>query len=221
MSKLNRDVLYMILEELIFYEKHYELSFGTGKTLYSCILVNKFWCETAVPILWGNPWNFVVKIKEELLFNVLISFLPKESRDFLERQGIYLFPTSHEHPLFDYISYCKCINFYSIKNCICKGLQSRFNNGYQLHAMEQEIYKMLVKRCSVIKTLNMMNVKHQIFHFTRVNPFLGGVTSLYCNISTNPTFFYIISQTCRSLQTIHIEGNPSDYDNLGLARLIE
>jgi hypothetical protein len=29
----------------------------THKNLYSCVLVNKLFCENAIPILWRNPWN--------------------------------------------------------------------------------------------------------------------------------------------------------------------
>ncbi|PKC58148.1 hypothetical protein RhiirA1_471414 [Rhizophagus irregularis] len=59
MFKLNRDILYLVFEELQ----------NDNKTLYSCLLVNKTWCEIIVPILWKNPWKCQ---KEELLLNVII-----------------------------------------------------------------------------------------------------------------------------------------------------
>ena len=45
MSKLNRDVLYLIFKE--FHE-------DDKKTLHSCFLVNKNWCEMIIPILWNK-----------------------------------------------------------------------------------------------------------------------------------------------------------------------
>ncbi|PKK66628.1 hypothetical protein RhiirC2_784537 [Rhizophagus irregularis] len=48
MSKLNRDILYLVFEEFQ----------DDIKALYSSLSVNKTWCEIIVLILWKNPWNF-------------------------------------------------------------------------------------------------------------------------------------------------------------------
>jgi hypothetical protein len=48
MSKLNRDVLYLILKEL-----------HNDKKLHYCFLANKIWCEIIIPFLWRNPWNYL------------------------------------------------------------------------------------------------------------------------------------------------------------------
>ncbi|GES90215.1 hypothetical protein GLOIN_2v1884233 [Rhizophagus clarus] len=45
MSKLNIDIILSILEELQ----------NDKKSLYTCLLVNKAWCEMTVPILWKEP----------------------------------------------------------------------------------------------------------------------------------------------------------------------
>src|ERR1700722_14335434 len=99
--KLNNDVLYLIFEELQ----------GDEMSLYSCLLVNKTWCETAVPILWRNPWK---RLKERRLFkertsdkvgvllNVIISYLSDESKSKLREH--YFLRNSCPKPLFDYIS---------------------------------------------------------------------------------------------------------------------
>ena len=72
MSKLNRDILY-----LIFVDLQYDRN-----TLYYCLLVNRTWCETIVPILWKNPWKYLLKVESKrLLFNLIISHLPDESRN--------------------------------------------------------------------------------------------------------------------------------------------
>ena len=61
MSKLNRDILYLIFEELQ----------DDKMTFFSCILVNKTWCEITIPILWRNPWESLKNKK--LLLNVITS----------------------------------------------------------------------------------------------------------------------------------------------------
>ncbi|GBC11706.2 hypothetical protein GLOIN_2v1800990 [Rhizophagus irregularis DAOM 181602=DAOM 197198] len=53
MSKLSQDCLIIIFEEL-----EYDV-----KSLYSCLLINKLWCETVVPVLWKNPWNYLKTLK--------------------------------------------------------------------------------------------------------------------------------------------------------------
>ena len=101
--KLNEDVLYLIFKELQ----------DDEKSLYSCLLVNKTWCETAVPILWRNPWKCLEgwrgQKKEEALLNVIISYLSDESKNKLRMTN------SYRKPLFDYISFCKHLNLKMIR----------------------------------------------------------------------------------------------------------
>ncbi|PKK60170.1 hypothetical protein RhiirC2_793724 [Rhizophagus irregularis] len=65
MSNLNNDILYLIFEELQ----------DDDNTLYSCLLVNKTWCETTVPILWKDPWKRLKNGKERSLLNNHIKIL--------------------------------------------------------------------------------------------------------------------------------------------------
>src|SRR5436190_1865913 len=48
MSKLNKDILFLIFEELQ----------DDSKSLFSCLMVNRLWCETVIPVLWRNHWNY-------------------------------------------------------------------------------------------------------------------------------------------------------------------
>lgn len=220
---LNKDVLSLILEEIVFDKNRFISNLTTieKKSLYSCLFVNRLWCEVAVPILWKNPWKFIVNSR--LLLNVIILFLSKESQEFLKSQGIYIFSTKYKKPLFDYINYCKYINFHKIENFINNGLSFGFNEEYQIHAMEQEIYKLLISKCSKIKFLDIMNIgsilKHQIYHFNGAKNSLGDLTSLCCDSIINSAFFYGLSHVCKLIQKISIKRCPDD--NSGLARLIE
>ena len=55
MSKLYRDVLYLIFQETC------------ALPLY--LTVNKTWCEIIIPIIWKNPWEYLKKGKEGLRNN--------------------------------------------------------------------------------------------------------------------------------------------------------
>ena len=66
---INEDVLFLIT--II---KEFQ---NDRKSLHSCLLVDKTWCETTIPILWKNPWKIcpIDSVKSKLLFNVIILHL--------------------------------------------------------------------------------------------------------------------------------------------------
>ncbi|RIA95078.1 hypothetical protein C1645_817197 [Glomus cerebriforme] len=87
---------------------NYELH--DNKSFYSCLLVDKTWCEIIIPILWKNPWKLLKEEKEKSLLNVIISHLSDKSRNNLS-QDIDFLTNSYQRPLFNYISFCKHLNF--------------------------------------------------------------------------------------------------------------
>src|SRR5215213_1886804 len=101
MSKLNKDILFLIFEELQ----------DDSKSLFSCLMVNRIWCETVIPILWRNPWRYCINYhNKSCLFTIFISCLPNDIKEFLTSVGIQLPSISYQPLLFDYFSFCKCIN---------------------------------------------------------------------------------------------------------------
>src|SRR3954470_8284947 len=80
MSKLSIDILSIIFEEL---EKE-------NSTLYSCIFVNREWCQITIPFLWKNPWKRIDDYqnnganKYKILFKCFLMMMPKESKEFLK-----------------------------------------------------------------------------------------------------------------------------------------
>src|SRR5947207_12518197 len=93
MNKFNIDCLLFIFNQV------------NKKTLYSCLLVDKEWCNIVVPILWKKVLMYYESVK---LFNTILSCLPFPSKQLLSNNGIKL---SSEillrSPLFDYISFCE------------------------------------------------------------------------------------------------------------------
>src|SRR6266542_2256559 len=80
MSKLNKDILFLLFEELQ----------NDLKSLFSCLLVNRIWCETVIPILWRDPWCYNINYSNKsYLFTIIISsYLFDDTKEFLTRQGI-------------------------------------------------------------------------------------------------------------------------------------
>src|SRR5436190_8299505 len=100
MSKFNKDVLFLILVELQ----------NDRKSLYSCLFVNRTWCETLVPILWKDPLKLCPSDNKKILFDVILLHLPEESRDILKNQEIDLFTELRHRLLFNYISFWRYLN---------------------------------------------------------------------------------------------------------------
>ncbi|RIA89660.1 hypothetical protein C1645_824545 [Glomus cerebriforme] len=107
MSKLNGDILYLIFKELR----------DSKQTLHSYLFVNKTWCEIIVPIFWNNPWENLNYEKMNSLFYVIISHLSDESRNNLN-QKIKFLKDTYQKPLFNYITFCKHLNFEAIERII-------------------------------------------------------------------------------------------------------
>src|SRR6266498_63563 len=120
MSQLNRDILFLLFEELQ----------DDSKSLFSCLLVNRLWCETVVPILWRDPWRFKDSVnyqKKSSLYYIITFSLSNDIKEFLTSQGTQLFPISHQSLLFDYLSFCRSINTDAIKNIISIGSSSTYS----------------------------------------------------------------------------------------------
>src|SRR5947199_5620144 len=101
MSKLNKDVLSLIFAELQ----------DDSKSLFSCLMVNRIWCETVIPVLWRNPWRYsIIYHNKSYLFTIFISCLPNIIKESLTSKGVQLPPISYQSLSFDYLTFCRSIN---------------------------------------------------------------------------------------------------------------
>ncbi|GBB85215.1 hypothetical protein RclHR1_11780007 [Rhizophagus clarus] len=128
MSKLNGDVLYLIIREL----QNDEIALRT------CLLVNKTWSEIVIPILWKNPWKYLKDGNESLLLKVIISHLSEKSKKNLSTRFKYLL-NSYERPLFDYISFCKYLNIQEIERII-----NTVDKKSRIKIIKDEIYDLFI-----------------------------------------------------------------------------
>src|SRR3954468_20886515 len=102
MPQLNRDVFCLIIDKL----------HNDKKTLSTCLLVNRTFCKITVPIFWEDPWKFLRLQKEnkKIILNVIISHLSDESKNYLSKHNLLI--NSYQKPLFNYISFCRHLNFH-------------------------------------------------------------------------------------------------------------
>jgi hypothetical protein len=207
MYKLNKDILFLIFEELI----------DDSKSLFSCLLVNRLWCETVIPILWSNPWCYGINYgNKNYLFTIITSYLSDDIKEFLTRQGIQLPSISSKSLLFDYLSFCRSINASTINTIISIGASLAYNQ----FLLQQEFYSLFMKKFPELKYLDMRSINHQLFYFPEANTRLESLCELKCSTFIDSTYFYGLARICQCIQRLVIF-NVNPKVNHGIAKLIE
>ncbi|GES83965.1 hypothetical protein GLOIN_2v1764020 [Rhizophagus clarus] len=208
MSKFNRDILFLIFEVLR----------NDSKSLFSCLMVNRFWCETVIPILWRNPWCYDINYKnKDYLFIIIISYLYNDINEFLTRQEIQLpLLVSSQSLMFDYLSFCRSINIQTISTIISIGSPL----DYIQFNLQQEFYSLFIKKCPEFKYLDMRSIKPQIFHFPEAKACLESLCELKCDTFIDSSYFYGLARLCQYIQRLVIFNRNTNV-NHGIAKLIE
>jgi hypothetical protein len=205
MNKVNKEILSLIFNELKY----------DSKSLFSCLIVSKLWCETVIPILWRNPWNYDIDYhKKSSLYDIIISYIPDSFKKYLTSSQEIKF--SHQQLSFDYLSYCNSVNANTIYNIISIGTSLDYNK----FILQEEFYNLIIRKCSEFKYLDMVSIKHQIFYFPEARARLEVLCELRCDSSTEPPYFYGLARICRNIQrliVINVDMDP----NHGIVKLIE
>jgi hypothetical protein len=205
MSNLNRDILYLIFEQLK----------DDKNTLCSCLLVNKTWCEIIIPILWKNPWKSLKKENERLLLSVMISHLSDVLKKKIGKHKILT--NSYQKPLFNYISYCRHLNLDEIQRIINENICNKDKNLM----VRNEIFSLLIDEN--------MNFTHLYIHqkFDEMNNLIRGVESCFsgieflsCSTDMDDTILSKLIETCKSIKKLElIIGRENN--NYEIIKLIE
>ncbi|EXX53765.1 uncharacterized protein OCT59_012730 [Rhizophagus irregularis] len=208
MSKLNKDILFLIFEEFQY----------DSKSLFSCLMVNRFWCETVIPILWRNPWCYDIKYYDkDYLFIIIASYLSDDIKEFLKRLGIQKPLVSRKSLLFDYLSFCRNVDINVLSSIISTGSSS---TNHQLF-LQQEFCVVFMKNCQELKYFDMRSLKHQIFHFPEAKLCFESLYELKCDTSIDVSYFYGLARICQHIQKLMIINITNEESNLGIVKLIE
>jgi hypothetical protein len=175
------------------------------ETLRSCLLVNRFWGEVSVRILWRSVRNY----------KTVISFLSKESREILHKNGINISTIPNKIPIYNYITYIKGLSIYTIDDII-KNILKNYQSvtpqslNYMKFIILQELYKLFMKRISSLKKLGFYSYRIiDIPNITFISypgaiNCLKDLTELSCRSDIYPEFFYQLSQLCQHIQYLDI-----------------
>jgi hypothetical protein len=170
-------------------------------TLYSCLLVNRFWCKIAVIILWRNILDFKrpSKVASSIL-STLIACLPNESKELIHKNKIFISTPTLNSPLFNYPEFCKVLSI----NKIIIVTENVLKNRDDL--VVNEIIKMFTNQISSLKkfTYYYNYYCHHNISFSYYVPGARDLSELCCSSNLPSKFFYQLSQMCHNLQSISI-----------------
>ncbi|CAG8645204.1 uncharacterized protein OCT59_016053 [Rhizophagus irregularis] len=208
MSKLNKDILYLIFEELQ----------DDTKTLYSSLSVNKTWCELIVPILWRNPWKFLTNRSEILLINVIISHLSDESKNNLFIQDNDLFKVLFQKLLFNYISFCRHLNLSSI-SWIIYFIELNYSKS-NISVIKSEILNLFINENTRFTHLYIpQRFDYQIHLIPGAKHCFSEIVFLSCNTNrVSGNVLIGLAEICQSIKELElsIESRNNNYEIIKL-----
>ncbi|CAG8718923.1 17044_t:CDS:2, partial [Acaulospora morrowiae] len=119
-------------------------------TLYSFLLVSRYWCKHVAPILWKRPFSLLGR-PSALLIRTYIMCLSQESKHLLSSHKIDLnFANKCGVPYFDYATFLRVLDYrglcYSIFQWLSLHQDYRFDKLVFLFA--RELCKLFMSRCS-------------------------------------------------------------------------
>src|SRR2546423_13951440 len=208
MLSINEDVLFLIIKELR----------NDRKSLHSCLLVDRTWCEITIPLLWKNPWIFcpIDSAKSILLFNVILLHLSEESRESLKKQKIDLFTETHQRPLFNYISFWRYLNLHHLEKMV-KRLErvTTEEKEPKISIIRNEIMRLFINRNTKFTHLYLNSVLYfQIHHIPGAEHCFSELKFLQCDIgdeSKNDLERLVkISKSVKPLELIKITSMTPD-----------
>jgi hypothetical protein len=211
MVYLNKDVLSSIFEELR----------DDNVILYSCLLVDRTWCETAVPILWKNPMRAKNLSKKAVyaLFNVIFSYLSKELRDSLKNQEINkLFTKTYQHLSFNYINFWRYLEFNLIDNIIEREVRRPFN----VYIIRSEILNLFIKNTKFTHFFIYINCGCQLHKIPGAEHCFSELKSFHCIYDNDQqSILEGLASICKSIRRLVFEITCESIDNSGIIKLIE
>ncbi|GBC05417.1 hypothetical protein RclHR1_06210002 [Rhizophagus clarus] len=220
MSKFNKDVLFLIFEELN-YDKN---------SLYSCLLVNRTWCETMVPILWRNPSQHLTTIDsannlKDKILNVILSHLSKESRENLKNQGIDIFTEEYRRPLFNYINFWKYLDFIFLEKVILSKNIKNFEES-KISILRKEILKLFVdknRNTKFIQLITTDNPDYQLFNISGAEHYFSELEtlSIHSYFGNCRNFLKGLTKVCKSIKNFRFNDVYYFINNSGLSEFIQ
>ncbi|CAJ0864855.1 15328_t:CDS:2 [Entrophospora sp. SA101] len=199
---------------------------GDVTTLYSCILVNRLWCENAVRLLWRDPFR---KINESIttsndkvaLIETYVRCLDLEDKRKLCLKNNYLFDIllkkqGHDvqqkqqpPPTFNYIEFLRHLSIDGLYNSVCSWIYYKRSIIRQLSFTEKDIISLccLLHKKFMFDALSIdlnLNSNHWPSYFGRVNKLVQLKELIIFAPMPNWSIFSNLSKYVKKLQRLEI-----------------
>ncbi|RIA93477.1 hypothetical protein C1645_874081 [Glomus cerebriforme] len=199
--------------------KIFEILENDHKSLHSCILVNKLWCQYAIPKLWKNPWQNGEKGSLQIsLIKTYISAFPKESKEILLENGFNLSSIESNKPhIFNYISLLRNLQIYRLESSIRYWLIETFNSKliseYKLRLLIKEFFKFIFTQSPHLYILNATStygsydlLTDAIENIPEAKTCLSVVSNFECykTISIEVKLYPAFSKICHNIKRLHV-----------------
>ncbi|KAF0410792.1 hypothetical protein F8M41_008234 [Gigaspora margarita] len=109
------------------------------KSLFSCLLVNRFWCRIIVPILWSEPG---AHFNDKRLVKICLLALNAEEQALLIPFNIIL-PKKQINLLFEYTKYITSVDY----DYLTQGIEKYYNNSIDDRCVDYIIIRAV--KCSL------------------------------------------------------------------------
>ncbi|GBB93256.1 hypothetical protein RclHR1_02140009 [Rhizophagus clarus] len=219
LPKLNKDILYLIFKELQ----------DDKRTLYSCLTVDKTWCETIIPILWRNLWSRINLNKKKVLLNVsnvIFSHLSDESRNNLKNQGVDFSTSHHEKLLFNYIRFLRHLDLNSL-NIIIQSIVFNIEKSVLSSVfliVRKEIFNLFINENTRFTHLYIpYQFDYQLHHIPGAKLCFSELEFLSCNARIYDEVLIGLIEICDSVKELilYIDENNNNYEIVKLIKAIK
>ncbi|CAG8444482.1 24760_t:CDS:2 [Dentiscutata erythropus] len=206
-------------------------------TLFSCMLVNRYWCKLAVRILWSKPFHLSYSPK---LVRSYLPFFPPDSKVTIGLNHSFQPFQKSNPPLFDYPSFIRRISVYYM----CCGIRSfildiqfrdqgdskqrRYTDAEwilftrQTQNLSRELFKLFLTRSPNILSLNLAMQERDFCLRENPNKFLAldryksakfALSKLrqFSSGGEGKKFYEILSKFCHNIKSFNIIYNFGDY----------
>ncbi|PKY30701.1 hypothetical protein RhiirB3_531208 [Rhizophagus irregularis] len=201
-------------------------------TLFNCLLVDRFWCKSTIPLLYANPFMNITKKNYSIIMTLIFCFNKEEIlqlKNKLEQNHINNINLDEEYkPLFEYTKYLENYNYFTIDNIIngyCLGLLIPYNKIYDITLI---FHQSILRQSKNIKQLVIstylfnresaknFNVQNFISNLTKLNSL-----SLNLNDTSNNKINqeFLNNMATNNLQELMIDFSNNSVNNTTFEKL--
>ncbi|GBC05983.1 hypothetical protein RclHR1_06540003 [Rhizophagus clarus] len=206
------------------------------ESLYSCLFVNRSWCEVAIPILWKNPFKLLndLTLESSKIIQIYLRSLNRKSKQYLYNNGVMLPENilTSTSLMFDYSSFLKELKFSDLYNGVSYWISNIIVGDEQQILflkilITEQLLKLFMNRHSTFDILSLLDIPYETT--IPLLPFLTGNETCFSRLRTfhyvskhknKSDIFRAISQVSEFIETLEVGGVDHDMEVKALGVLI-